>query len=65
MPAICCAICPCCLLCRILLSTMDPAFAKAVQTTQGDFVLQQKIHPAATGAPEEAPQRHWGDWGTL
>ena len=42
---------------------MDPAFAEAAQRTQGDFVLQQGIHPAATMASEEAPHRHWGDWG--
>ena len=27
--------------------------------------LQPGINPAATMAPEESPQRHWGDWGTL
>ena len=45
-------------------SVVRAAFAKADQRTQGDFVLQQGIHPAATTASEEAPHRHWGDWGT-
>ena len=33
---------------------MDPTFAEAAERTQGDFVLQQRIHPAATMASEEA-----------
>ena len=45
-------------------SFVRAAFAEAAQRTQGDFVLQQGIHPAATIASEEAPHRKWGDWGT-
>ena len=35
-------------------SVVRAAFAEAAQRTQGDFVLQQGIHPAATMASEEA-----------
>ena len=42
-------------------SVVRAAFAEAAQRTQGDFVLQQGIHPAATIASEEAPHRNWGD----
>ena len=45
-------------------SVVRAAFAEAAQWTQGDFVLQQGIHPAAAIASEEAPHRNWGDWGT-
>ena len=49
-------------------SVVRDAFAEAAQRTQGDFVLQQGIHPAATIASEEAHTETGGPgdtWGTL